>query len=242
LPNGGLAGAALHEIVPASQAAFPAALGFATAVLARFISPSSDFSPHGRDTNGRDTNGRDKKIIFVTPVHALRQYGLRQCGRLCGHLSGHGLHSLGFDPRRAINVNPAHRHDTLWALVEGLRSRAPQAVVGMIDRLDLKTSQKLHLAAVDAGLPLLLLRPWQNLESSAAATRWRVAAAPGARDRFGSYARARWRLKLERCRNGRPGEWVVEYDHVAHRFSLVAALADLSLSGGAGEESRRQAS
>src|SRR5215470_16620835 len=95
LPNGGLAGAALHEIVPVSQAAFPAALGFATAVLARFISPSSDSSPHGRDTNGRD-----KKIIFVTPVHALRQYGLRQCGRLCGHFSGHGLHSLGFDPRR----------------------------------------------------------------------------------------------------------------------------------------------
>src|SRR5215470_14409851 len=54
LPNGGLAGAALHEIVPASQAAFPATLGFATAVLARFISPSSDSSPHGSKTNGRD--------------------------------------------------------------------------------------------------------------------------------------------------------------------------------------------
>jgi protein ImuA len=241
LPNGGLGGAALHEIVPATQAAFPAALGFATAVLARFISSSPD-SP----SPGRDKNGRQKKIVFVTPVHAWRQYGLRQCGRLCGHLSNHvsahGLYGLGFDPCRAIVVNPAHRQDTLWALVEGLRSRAPQAVVGIIDQLDLKTSQKLHLAAVDAGLPLLLLRPSQNLESSAAVTRWRIAAAPGARDRFGSYVRARWRLKLERCRNGRPGEWVVEYDHVAHCFSLVAALADLSLSLGASDQPRRQAS
>jgi protein ImuA len=88
---------------------------------------------------------------------------------------------------------------------------------------------------------LLLLRPSQTLESSAAATRWRIDAAAGARDRFGSYARARWQVQLERCRNGRSGEWVVEYDHVAHRFSLVAALADLSLSRGAGDQSRRQA-
>ena len=219
LPNGGLTCGALHEIVPATQAALPAAFGFIVAVLARF---SSNFP----------AAARNKQIIFVMPDH-----GSRQCGRL----SGHGLNGLGFDPTRVILVETAHRHDSLWALLEALRSGAPQAVIGMIDRLDLKTSQKLHLTAAEAGLPLLLLRPSQTLESSAAATRWRIDAAAGARDRFGSYARARWQVQLERCRNGRPGEWVVEYDHVTHRFSLVAALADLSLSRGAGDQSRRQA-
>jgi protein ImuA len=91
-------------------------------------------------------------------------------------------------------------------------------------------------------LPLLLLRPSQTLESSAASTRWRIGTAAAARDRFGSYTRPRWHLQLERCRNGRPGEWVVEYDHVAHRFSLVAALADQTFSRGAGDQPRRQAS
>jgi protein ImuA len=156
-------------------------------------------------------------------------------------LSGHGLSGLGFDPSRAIVVEPAHRHDNLWALLEALRAGAPQAVVGLIDRLDLKTSQKLHLAAADSGLPLLLLRPSPTLESSAAATRWRIGTATAARDRFGIYARPRWRLQLERCRNGRPGEWVVEYDHVAHRFSLVAALADQTLSRSTDDQPRRQA-
>ena len=33
-------------------------------------------------------------------------------------------------------------------------------------------------------------------------------------------------MTLERCRNGRPGEWLLEFDHAAHRFSLAAALAD----------------
>jgi protein ImuA len=153
-----------------------------------------------------------------------------------GRLHGHGLNTLGLDPTRVILVETAHRRDTLWAMEEALRSRVPLAVAGLIDKLDLKLSQRLQLAAVDAGLPLLLLRPAPSLESSAAATRWRIGAAKAARDRFGLFARARWHLTLERCRNGRPGEWMVEYDHVAHRFSLAAALADPALSRSAGAE------
>src|SRR5215470_19056421 len=105
LPNGGLTCGALHEIVPATQAALPAAFGFIVAVLARFSSPSPEAAGN-------------RQIIFVMPG-----YGSRQCGRL----SGHGLNRLGFDPSRAIIVETAHRHDTLWILMEALRSQAPQA-------------------------------------------------------------------------------------------------------------------
>jgi protein ImuA len=240
LPEGGLACGALHEIVPATQAALPAASGFLVAILARRSSPSpavSGKSGVGGAAHFSPPLQRSRKpVLFIVPA-----YGRSRCGYLPGRISGHGLNSLGLDPSRAILVETAHRKETLWALVEALRSGAPRAVVGAIDRLDLKTSQKLHLAAADASRPLLLLRPSQTLESSAAATRWRVGTAPAARDRFGLYARPRWRLQLERCRNGRPGEWVVEYDHVTHRFSLVAALANHSLSCGAGAQSRKQA-
>ena len=156
-------------------------------------------------------------IFLVLPAYGLRDYGRPH---------GHGLRALGLDPNRLILVETAHRKETLWAMEEALRSRAPAAVAGVIDKLDLKTSQRLHLAATDCGLPLFLLRPAADLESSAAATRWRVGTAPAARDRFGLIVRSRWRLTLERCRNGRAGEWMVEYDHVAHRFSLATALAD----------------
>ena len=208
LPDGGLIYGALHEVVPETEAALPAAFGFIMAILARL--------------------SRVHPLIFVMPA-----YGQHRHGRL----SGHGLNTLGLDPARAIMVETAQRKDTLWVMAEALRSAAPLAVAGMIDRLDLKTSQKLHLAAGDAGRPLLLIRPAATLEASAAATRWRAGLAEAARDRFGMYARPRWHLQLERARNGRPGEWVVEYDHVAHRFSLAAALADPSLSYGAGDRS-----
>jgi protein ImuA len=212
LPDGGLAAGALHEIVPESEGAIAAAFGFIAAILGRL----SCAYP----------------IVLVMPGHMRHRYG---------RLYGHGLCGLGLDPARLIVVETAHRKQTLWALAEALRSAAPAAVAGMIDRLDLKLSQKLHLTANDCGLPLLLLRPAQTLEASAAATRWRVGTAEAARDRFGLHARPRWHLQLERCRNGRPGEWVVEYDHVAHCFSLAATLADPAFSRRASDRPPRQA-
>ncbi|HLN37110.1 MAG TPA: ImuA protein [Xanthobacteraceae bacterium] len=214
LPDGGLACGALHEVVPAAEGCVAAAFGFIAAVLARLAYP----------------------LLFVTPAYGLRPY----CRH--GRLHGHGLNALGLDPARLILVEAAHRKETLWAMEEAVRSAVPAAVVGLIDTLDLKTSQRLHLAATEAGLPVFLLRPAPTLESSAAATRWRIGTAKAARDRFGLVTQPRWHLQLERCRNGRPGQWVVEYDHVAHRFSLAAALADFSRVRGAGEKSIKQAS
>ncbi|MEE7446857.1 hypothetical protein MRF4_02940 [Methylobacterium radiotolerans] len=54
---------------------------------------------------------------------------------------------------------------------------------------------------------------------------WRIAAAPAARDRFGTLDRPRWRARLERCRNGRGGDWLLEWDHAAHRLHLPEPLA-----------------
>jgi protein ImuA len=252
LPDGGLACGALHEIV-AEPHATPAALGFIAALLAHLYSPPpcgeglgvgvGRFSKNDKTltksgnalTPPHDPppypppQGKMEKFVFVLPA-----YGLRDHGRLYGH----GLSALGLDPERLILVETARRNDTLWAIEEALRSGAPAAVAGIVDQLDLKLSQRLHLAAVDCGLPLFLLRPAHNLESSAAATRWRVGTAEALRDRFGLLVRPRWHLSLERCRNGRPGEWSVEYDHVAHRFSLAAALADSARARRAGKANK----
>ena len=222
LPQGGLALAALHEVAPATDGDIPAAFGFIAALLARM--------PKGGP------------LLIVMPARGLRVKGLpiRKLPPFA-RPHGHGLNGLGLDPARVILVETENEKQTLWAVEEALRSRAPAAVAGAIERLDLKISQKLHLIAGDAGLPLLVLRPARAMEASAAATRWRVGAAEAARDRFGLIERRRWHLSLERCRNGRPGEWLVEFDHVAHRFRLAAALADPALPCGAGEIGQRRA-
>jgi protein ImuA len=202
LPHGGLAIGALHEVAPHTHGDTPAAFGFLAALLARFT-PAT------------------RSLVLVAARHAFADHGRPH---------GHGLNRLGLDPSRLILVETANEKQALWAMEEALRSGVPAAAGGVIAKLDLKTSQRLQLAASDAGLPLLLLRPATTDEASAAATRWRVGAAEAARDRFGLLARTRWHVRLDRCRNGRSGEWCVEFDHGAYRFSLAPALADPALS------------
>lgn len=210
LPLGGLAFGALHEVAPEAASDLPAAFGFLAALL-------GCMPPRG-------------PVLLVAS-----RRGLADCGRP----HGHGLNALGLDPARVILVEARHEQQALWAMEEALRSGAPVAVAGAVGAgLDLKASQRLQVAARGSGLPLLLLRPATATGASAATTRWRIGSAEAARDRFGLIAGWRWRVRLERCRNGRPGEWLVEWDHVAHRFSLAAAVADPALHRSAGPQLR----
>jgi len=214
LPQGGLTCGALHEVMPEARGDMPAAFGFVAATLGR--------ATLGRATLGRATVGRMPQrapILLVTSP-----CGLAACGRLYGH----GLNGFGLDPARVILVEAQNATQALWAMEEALHSAAPAAVAGVIGKLGFRASQRLHLAAGEAGRLLLLLRPPGMV--SVAVTRWRVAAAAAAHDRFGLIARWRWQLRLERIRNGRPGQWIVEFDHATHRFSLAAALADPTFS------------
>jgi protein ImuA len=142
---------------------------------------------------------------------------------------GHGLAQIGLDPSRLILVETGKDKDALWALEEVLRAPArPAMVAGALGGgLDLTPSRRLNLAAAMHATPLAILRGARATGASAAATRWHVASAPAARDRFGTFAHPRWRVALERCRNAdRPGEWLIEWNHAAYRFRVVEGLAD----------------
>lgn len=203
LPQGGLALGAVHEIAPLDETDLPAAFGFLIALFARMP-------------------GHTPLLLVLSSKKLAR----------CGRPHGHGLAGLGLDPSRLILVETANETEALWATEEAVRARGPAAVASALGgKLDLKASQRLLHAARDAKVPLLLLRPGAASVSTAA-TRWRIAAAPGSRDRFGLLSGWQWRVALERCRNGRPGDWMLEYDHATHRFGLAAAMASASLAGG----------
>ena len=159
---------------------------------------------------------------------------------LHGRPSGHGLKCLGLDPTRLVLVEASNGREALWAMEEALHSSAPGAVAGTVGKMDFKTSQRLHLAAGEARRPLFLLRPAGELGTSVALTRWRIGSAAAARDRFGLVRGFRWKARLERCRNGRPGQWLLEFDD-AYRFSLAAALADPAPARGRSAPSQRTA-
>lgn len=136
-----------------------------------------------------------------------------------------GILAYGWRPERLLRVRCKSVADVLWVMEDALRCPGLAAVAGDVGDLDFAITRRLQLAAGEKGVPLLLHRPWrQTLVPSAAATRWRVAAAPSPPEVTAPAARPVWTLDLVRNRGGRPGAWTVGFDfHTRALYETAAA-------------------
>ena len=158
--GGGLADDALHEIAPAQPADGAAAMGFALALAAGFISrgPAS--------------------ALIISEGFAAEESGA---------VYGPGLVAHGLALSRLVFVRAPDAALAFWAIEEALKCGAPAAVVGEIWSLkgySLAASRRLLLAARKGKVPALLILASAYGQadhlSSAAETRFEIAAAPSA--------------------------------------------------------------
>jgi protein ImuA len=175
-------------------------------------------------------------------------FGARVCSRLAARgqvvwvlqredLHAPGLAALGLPPHRLIYVSVRNDEEALAALEDALRTRGVAAAWGEIDRVDLVAGRRLQLACEAKGATGFVLR--RRLygdrragreEGSAAATRWSVASAPSDPGEAPGLGAPRWRVRLERCRGGRTGGWIMEANDEADPVRVVAELADHTLA------------
>jgi hypothetical protein len=127
----------------------------------------------------------DAPIVWVDHDHTLYPPGLKQAG-------------LNLD--RLLIVRPVDA-ERLWTITECLRSAGVSAVVATLPaRLTRVDVRRLQLAAEQSGAVGLFFRPpARDLNTYAAATRWHVAPAGGARDT------QRWLITLLRGHGGLVG-------------------------------------
>ena len=158
--GGGLADDALHEIAPARPQDGAAAMGFALALAGRFLSR------------------RPASALIVSEGFADQESGA---------LYGPGLVAHGLSLSRLVFVRAPDAALALWAIEEALKCGAPAAVIGEIWSLkgySLAASRRLLLAARKGKVPALLIlaSAYGQAErvSSAAETRFEIAAAPSA--------------------------------------------------------------
>jgi protein ImuA len=159
--GGGLAADALHEIAPAEPADGATAMGFALALAARFLSE------------------RPASALMIGEGFAAHE---------AGALYGPGLVAHGLSLSRLVFVEAPDAASAFWAMEEALKCGAPAAVIGEIWNLkgySLAVSRRLLLAARKGRTPALLIlaSAYGQAErlSSAAETRFEIAAAPSAR-------------------------------------------------------------
>ena len=157
-----------------------------------------------------------------------------------------GLVGLGFPGDVLIQAAARDETEALSVMEDALSTEGVATVVGEVEAVDLTAGRRLQLACEKRGATGFLLRrrPYggragRDPAGSAAATRWRVAAAPSdpAPDEFG-LGPPRFRVALERSRGGQPGAWILEATKAytleardgTHPLRLVAELADRQLA------------
>lgn len=141
-------------------------------------------------------------------------------------LYGPGLAAMGLDPVRLIVVRAAREDDVLWVLEEGLRSRAPAAVLGETASGGPVALRRLQLAAESGGVAALLLRPFgARVVPGPVLSRWRIGSANSGAGR-GNRLGPRWRVELQRLRGGTPGTWLVEWCDETGGFAVAPDVRD----------------
>ena len=198
--KGGLGLGELHELAPLAPFHSGAGSGFALA-LATLVP-------------------RDGPVVWVQQDFAALETGT---------LYGLGCDLFGLASSRLLVVRTATPRDTLWAMEEAVKTRGMAAVIGELAQegqaADLTATRRLSLAAQQGRGLCLLLRQREISQPSAAATRWVVAATPGAADGLGGLGCTAFRLSLTKNRRGPCGSWVLQWDHHAKRFLPALPLA-----------------
>jgi protein ImuA len=158
--SGGLSSDALCEIAPAEPADAPSAFAFALSLAAGFMA------------------ARRASALLVVEDFALSQGGAP---------FGPGLVAYGLDLSRIVFVRAPDAGALFQTLEDALKSGALAVVVGEVWRLakyDLSVSRRLSLAARAGATPALLTLPTAHGQtlSTAAETRFEIAAAPSPRE------------------------------------------------------------
>jgi protein ImuA len=233
LPDRRLDTASLNEIKPETYGDGPAALTFALLLAARHLGAGSAGHAGGRLSRA----GR----VAGTSTPSLSMPGLMvwcwstRTAREAGGLYGPGLATLGIDPAQVLLVETATAAETLWAMEESLGSGAAAIVIGCVDAVALTPARRLALAARAHRTPGLLVTAAQSVVTPATFARWRIAGCPSAPHPFDPAAPGapRFSMTLERCRGTAadvaPLFRTVEWTHEAHRFGVVAGVADRTL-------------
>jgi len=134
------------------------------------------------------------------------------------------LKSFGIAPDKIIFVELKKEKEILWAMEESLKCNGLAAVIGEMPELSFTASRRLQLAVEQSRVTGFIFRhnP-RNENTTACVTRWKITSLPGElKDGMPGVGFPRWNVNLVKVRNGRPGNWHMEWN--AGRFRYIPPI------------------
>lgn len=124
------------------------------------------------------------------------------------------LAQLGIDPSNILFIHAKNEKHALWATEEALKCNGLAAVVSEVKQLDFTISRRWQLAVEQSQVTGFILHSkMHSLNTIASIARWKVthvaSVLPGDLPGVGF---PRWRVELIKVRNGKPSEWIIEWN------------------------------
>lgn len=183
---------------------------FPTGAIHEFLSPSL--------TAAAATTG------FITAII----HSLMQSNKPCLWVSTRplvfppGIKIFGVEPDKFIFIDTNKDKEALWTIEEGLKCNSLCAVIGEISSLDFKQSRRLQLAVENSRVTGFINRLLpQNVQPqpTASVSRWQIRPIESqVPDGLPGIGFARWEVMLLKIRNGRTGNWQIQWSN--NRFTV----------------------
>lgn len=160
---------------------------------------------------------------------------LMQNGGAAIWISGSGtifppaLQSFGIAPDKIIFIQLNKETDILWAMEEALRCEGLAAVVTEIPDISFTISRRLQLAVEQSRVTGFIVRcKPRNVNTTACLTRWKISPLPSdLASGMPGVGFPRWNVTLLKVRNGKPGNWQIEF--VAGKFRQILRITAIPL-------------
>jgi protein ImuA len=138
------------------------------------------------------------------------------------------LKLFGVDPDRFIFVDVPLQKDVLWVTEEALKCKGVATVICETKDLSFTESQRLQLAVEKSRVTGFVLRKdVKKINPTACVTRWQIRPVrTQLRTGMPGVGHPRWRVKLLKVRNGKPGNWTVEWKKQSFQTITVPQLTE----------------
>jgi len=135
------------------------------------------------------------------------------------------LKSFDIAPDKIIFIELKKEKEMLWAMEEALKCEGLAAVIGEIKELSFTDSRRLQLAVEQSQVTGFVLRNNPgNVNTTACITRWKISSiASELENAMPGVGFPRWNVDLLKVRNGKPGNWQIEW--VSGKFRHVPPVS-----------------
>lgn len=145
----------------------------------------------------------------------------------CSRIFPPALQSFGINPDKIIFIDLQKQKEILWAIEEALKCEGIAAVIGELKELNFTDSRRLQLAVEKSHVTGFILRSNpRNLNTNACVTRWEITSLPSdLPEGIPGIGFPRWNVDLLRVRNGKPGNWQIEF--AAGSFTHIPKIVSI---------------